>query len=84
VVAGVGLTVRKATPNKYIRITWEDGTSVAGGFFAKGRSKAQVQLQHSKLPSREATNKMKQFWAERLDVLAEVLASGDDGKAVRR
>lgn len=71
----VTVTVRKATPNKSIRITWEDGTSVEGWFTSKERSKAQVAIQHRKLPSKEAANRMKQFWTERLDALAEVLGT---------
>lgn len=70
---GVTLAVRKATPNRYLRITWEDGSSVEVGFISKQRSKAQVAVQHSKLPSREATDRMKQFWTERLHALAGFL-----------
>lgn len=73
---GVTVTVRKATPNRSIRITWEDGTSVEGWFTAKERSKSQVQVQHRKLLSKEAANRMKQYWTERLDVLAQMLAPG--------
>ncbi|MBI2615800.1 MAG: hypothetical protein HYW52_09020, partial [Gemmatimonadetes bacterium] len=58
----VTVTVRKATPNKSIRITWEDGTSVEGWFTSKERSKAQVAVQHRKLQSKEAANRMKQYW----------------------
>lgn len=77
---GVTLTVRKATPNKSIRITWGDGTSVEGWFTAKERSKAQVQVQHRKLATRQAAVRMKQFWTERLDALEHVLAPAGDGK----
>jgi uncharacterized protein YndB with AHSA1/START domain len=77
---GVTLTVRGATPNKYIRITWEDGTSVLGGFTSKGRSKAQVAVAHVKLPSREAADRMKQYWTERLDALEAMLAPAGNGK----
>ncbi len=72
---GVTLVVRKATPNKSIRITWEDGSSVEAGFSSKARSKAQVQVQHGKLPSKEAATRMKQYWTERLDALAGYLAA---------
>src|SRR6267378_1065044 len=45
-------TIRKATANKSLRITWEDGkTSVAAAFTAKGPDKCQVVAQHSKLPN---------------------------------
>jgi len=76
----VTVVVRGVTPNKYIRITWEDGTSVLGGFTSKGRSKAQIAVAHMKLPSKEAANRMKQFWAERLEALEQMLAPGGNGK----
>ena len=62
-------TVRTATKNKSMRITWPDGTSVAVGFLAKGRSKSMVAVEHSKLESRAAAEKMKAMWGERLDTL---------------
>ena len=43
-------TVRTATKNKSVRATWPDGTYLAVGFYSKGRAKAQVQVQHEKLP----------------------------------
>lgn len=71
---GVGLTVRSATRNKYMRITWPDGTSVEVGFLGKGKAKSQVAVQHSKLADRAAALRSKAFWAERLDALGGVLA----------
>jgi hypothetical protein len=71
---GVGLTVRNATPNKYLRIIWEDGTQVNAGFVARARSKAQVAVEHGKLPSKEAADRMKRYWTERLEALATLLA----------
>ena len=70
----VDLTVRTATRNKSMRITWPDSTSVQLGFSRKGVSKAQVQIQHGKLPDRAASTRTKQYWAERLDALGNVLA----------
>lgn len=70
----VELTVRKATPNKSIRITWNDGTSVEVWFTAKGEGKSSAAVQHRKLSGMEAVAKTKAFWEERLEVLAEVLA----------
>lgn len=69
----VGLTVRSATPNKYLRITWEDGTSVNAGFTSKGRSKAQVAVEHAKLVSKDAADQMKRYWSERLEALEGLL-----------
>ncbi len=70
----VDLTVRTATRNKSMRITWPDSTSVQLGFSRKGVSKAQVQIQHGKLPDRAAATRTKQYWAERLAALGNVLA----------
>lgn len=66
------LTIRKATTNKSLRISWEDGkTSVAAAFLPKGSDKCQVVAQHSKLPDAKAAAKMKAFWARALDRLKE-------------
>jgi len=70
---GISLTVRTATREKYMRITWPDGTSVDVGFTRKGPAKGQVQIQHSKLADQSAATRMKQYWAERLAALGEVL-----------
>lgn len=64
------LKIRKATPGKTLRITWEDGqTSVAVAFMPKGSTKCQVVAQHNKLPGAKEAAKMKQFWGEALDRL---------------
>ena len=64
------LTIRKATSNKSLRISWENGqTSVAAAFVPKGSNKCQVVAQHSKLPDARAAAKMKAFWAKALDRL---------------
>jgi uncharacterized protein YndB with AHSA1/START domain len=68
------LEIRKATTNKTLRITWEDGkTSLAVAFLAKGADKSQVVAQHSKLPDAKAAAKMKKFWAKALDTLKELV-----------
>jgi uncharacterized protein YndB with AHSA1/START domain len=65
------MVIRKATPNKSIRITWTDGkTSVEVMFYPKGAGKSQVAVQHSKLDSAKAVEIMKKCWKgalERLD-----------------
>ena len=64
------LTIRKATTNKSLRITWEGGpTSVTAAFVRKGAGKCQVVAQHSKLTNARAAAKMKNFWGEALDRL---------------
>ena len=66
---GVNFTVRTATPNKSMRITWTDGTSVEVWFTTKGDAKAQVQIQHRRLHDKAAAIRMKQYWTERLATL---------------
>lgn len=67
-------TIRKATANKSLRISWEDGkTIVAVAFYPKGTGKCQVVAQHNKLPNANAAAKMKTFWAQALDRLKEIL-----------
>jgi hypothetical protein len=68
------LTIRKATVNKSLRISWADGdTSLAVAFDPKGANKVQIVAQHSKIPSAKAASTLKIFWAEALDRLKEVL-----------
>jgi len=71
----VDLTVRTAAPNKWMRVTWPDRSSLEIGFTPKGASKSQVALQHGKLPDRAAAAKMKEYWTGRLEELARVLMS---------
>jgi len=70
------LTIRKATPHKSLRITWNDGNSnVDVGLFAKGDSKCQVAVEHSKLKNARASAVMKKYWADalvRLQKLVEI------------
>ncbi len=70
---GVKLTIRSATPEKYMRITWPDQTSVAVGFLSKGRDKSQVAIAHERLPDQPAATRSKQYWAERLEQLGQML-----------
>jgi hypothetical protein len=69
----VDLTVRAATREKSMRITWPDRTSLEIGFTAKGSGKSQVALQHTKLPEKAVATRMKEYWAERLQALTELL-----------
>jgi len=65
--------VRKATPNKSVRITWADGTSVEVFLVSKGPEKSTATIQHVKLPTQESATQSKAYWAARLDALAELL-----------
>jgi hypothetical protein len=73
----VDLTVRTAIPNKSMRVTWTDGTSVEWYFVPKGDTKCQVAVQHVKLADREAADRMKTYWGERLGVLEGLLVRSD-------
>ena len=72
---GVALTVRTATRNKSMRITWPDQTSVQLVFLGKGPGKSLVAVQHGKLADKAAATQMKAFWTERLAELVAVLAT---------
>jgi len=69
-----GVTVRKATPDKSMRITWVDGkSSVEVNFYPKGTAKTQVTAQHRKLADAEEAERMKAYWATNLDQLRAML-----------
>lgn len=71
----VELTVRKATPERSMRITWEDGTSVELWFTAKGEEKSNVAVQHVGLATKQDAEARKVYWGEQLMALAEFLAN---------
>ena len=62
-----------------MRITWPDRTSVEVGFVRRGMGKSQVALTHTRLPDRAAATRQKEYWAERLGALEEVLADARVG-----
>lgn len=69
-----GVEIRKATPNKTMRVSWNDGkTSLSVYFAAKGDRKSQVVVQHSKLKDAKAAAKMKTYWSRAFDRLTEHL-----------
>ena len=68
------LEVATTVPAKTFRAGWEDGLSrIVAGFTAKGAGKAQVALQHEKLPDAATAAKLKAFWRDRLDALKTLL-----------
>lgn len=71
---GTKLTVRTATANKSMRITWGDGTNVEAMFASKGPAKSQVAITHTKLKSKPEIAERKAYWNERLEALANVLS----------
>lgn len=69
-----GVTIKKSTLNKSMRMIWKDGkTSLQISFLGKGDGKSQVVVQHSKLPDAKAAAKMKSYWGKALDRLREVV-----------
>jgi len=72
-LTGAKYTVRKASAPKSMRITWEDGSSVELWFMAKGEAKSSVAVQHVKLPSKEEADRLRSYWSDRFDALAEML-----------
>jgi hypothetical protein len=71
---GESVRIRTATAPKSMRIGWTDGTIIAVGFTAKGKSKSAVALAHTKVSDRETANRLKEYWSNRLDALGEVLS----------
>jgi uncharacterized protein YndB with AHSA1/START domain len=72
---GSKLTIRKATENKTLRITWGDGTMIEVGLFPKGAAKTQIAVQHGKLATARAAAAQKVFWGEALGRLAQLLSA---------
>lgn len=69
-----GLNIRKATPDKSMRITWVDGsTNLNVDFYDKGPGKSQVTVQHGKLADATQAAAMKTYWAEALNRLQAAL-----------
>ncbi len=67
------ITIRKATADRSLRITWSDGSNLDVNFYAKADAKAQVSLQHSRLPDAETAAAMKAFWRNAFDRLKAAL-----------
>ena len=72
---GAKLTIRKATENKTLRVTWGDGSNLEVSLHAKGQSKTQIAVQHGRLESARAATKQKAFWGEAFHRLAQLLES---------
>jgi hypothetical protein len=63
---GAAMQVRRATPNKSMRATWNVREDLEVGFAAKGARKSLVQVQHGKLPGVAAVKRSKAFWTAAL------------------
>jgi uncharacterized protein YndB with AHSA1/START domain len=64
------VVVRRSTPNRSVRMTWEDGTSVEVWITSTANGKTTAQVQHRKLAGKEDADQRKQFWTERLSALS--------------
>lgn len=62
-------TIRKATRDKSLRITWGDGTNVEVMFYLKGAGKSQCTVQHDKLPRAASVETARACWSDALDAL---------------
>ena len=76
-LAESGVKVRTATAPKSMRLGWPDGTIVAVGFMAKNAGKSSVALAHTKLADRDAAERLKKYWEERLEALGGVVTKQD-------
>jgi hypothetical protein len=72
-LGAVVFTVRTATPEKSILVTWADGTPIQFYFESKGAAKSRIVVQHGGLPDKAAAERMKSYWSERLTALQEQL-----------
>lgn len=69
----IDFTLRKATPNKSIRLTLSDLTVVVVELAEKGIAKTTITVQQNKLPDAEAAGRMKLYWSEALKRLQGVV-----------
>jgi hypothetical protein len=69
---GIKVTVRKATPGRSVRMTWDDGTSVEVWLTSKG-GKTSAQVAHRKLAGKDDADRRKAFWTERLSAMRDVV-----------
>jgi len=69
----VDLTVKKASVEKSMRITWDDGSPLDVYFWDKGPHKSQVQLQHRQHATKAAADERRAYWTEKLAALSDLL-----------
>jgi uncharacterized protein YndB with AHSA1/START domain len=70
---GARLTIRKATENKVLRVTWGDGSNLEVRLYPKGAAKTQIAVQHGRLASARAAATQKAYWGEAFDRLQRLL-----------
>lgn len=73
-LADAEFTVRRATPNKSMRVTWIDGESdLSVVFTAKSPEKSHVAVDHEGLKDARHADQMKSYWTQRLEKLKTLL-----------
>ena len=71
-----GIKITKTTKNKSVRMMWNDGlTRVEFQFYEKDKNKSQITVQHNKLKASSEAEKMKLYWAEKLEALKQTALS---------
>jgi hypothetical protein len=70
---GAKLTIRKATENKTLRVTWATARISKSISTRRASPRRQIAVQHGKLKSARAATQQKAFWGEAFDRLAQVL-----------
>ena len=70
---GITMKVRKANPNKSVRLeTGGAGSDLSVHFYPKGESRCQVVVQQIKLADRDAVESQRAFWKAALARLADM------------
>lgn len=69
---GARIAVRTATKPKTMRLDWGKGGRLAV-YLDESGEKTRLAVQHERLPDREAAERWKAFWRERVGVLKELL-----------
>src|SRR6266852_1374532 len=73
-LAGATFSISKATPKKSVRIVWGRGPGrVEVMFYPRGAEKNQVTVQHGRLPTSAAAQRMQSYWKKRLEQLRGIL-----------
>jgi hypothetical protein len=68
------ITIRKATENKSVRITWSDNvTSLSVDFYPLGAHKSKVVVQHQKIADSVQAAELKSYWTGKLSRLSDLL-----------
>jgi hypothetical protein len=67
------VTIKAATPDKSLRMSWKDNTPIDVYLYAKGEDRASVAVQHGKIKDEATAAERKAFWKAALERLAALL-----------